>query len=62
MVGEVERSMTRINAALEDRQEYYQPIMIKLEGKLINQPVSILVDLDASLSYASPKVVEKCCL
>jgi len=34
--------------------------MIEMEGKLFNQTVSILVDSDASLSYANPKVVEKC--
>ena len=34
--------------------------MIELEGKLLPQAVSILVDLGASLSYVSPKVVENC--
>lgn len=56
------RSMPTTNAALEDQQEDYQPTMIELDGKLVNQPMSILLDPRASLSYASPKIIEKCCL
>ena len=59
-VGDVARNIPRINAALEDRQVDYHLTMIELEGKLLSQPVSILVDLGASLSYISPKVVENC--
>ena len=57
-MGDVARSIPRINAALEDRQANYQRTMIELEGKLLSQPVSILVDPGASLSYISPKLVE----
>ena len=35
-------------------------MMIELEGKLLSQPVYILVDPGASLSYVSPKVVNIC--
>lgn len=59
-MGNVSIEIPRINATLEDRQAYYQPTMIELEGKLLSQPVSILVDLGASLRYISPKVVECC--
>ena len=59
-MGDVARNIPRINAALEDRQADYRPTMIELEGKLLSQPVSILVDPGASLSYVSPKVVEIC--
>ena len=59
-MGDVARNIPRINAALEDWQADYQLTMIELEGKLISQPVSILVDLGASLSYVSPKIVEIC--
>ena len=34
--------------------------MIELEGKLLSQPVSILVDPGTSLSYVNPKLVEIC--
>ena len=54
------RSVHRINAALEDCQADFQPTMIELEGTLLTEPVSILVDPGASLSYISPKLVELC--
>ena len=60
IVGDVARNIPRINAALEDQQADYQPTMIELEGKLLSQSVSILVDPGASLSYVSPKIVEMC--
>lgn len=47
-----------INTASEDRQAYYQPTMIELEGKLLSQIVSILVDPGAILSYVNPIIVE----
>ena len=61
-VGDVARSIPRINAALEDRQADYQPTMIEFEGKIFDRTVSILVDPGATLSYVSPKVVESCSL
>jgi hypothetical protein len=36
--------MGRIYAALNDRQAEHQSNMIEVEGKIINQPVSILID------------------
>eukprot|EP00253_Pinus_taeda_P015939 PITA_15939 len=59
-VGEVGRSIPRINAALEDRQAEYQPTMVEFEGKISNLTISVLVDLGATLSYVSPKIVERC--
>eukprot|EP00253_Pinus_taeda_P010631 PITA_10631 len=59
-VGEVGRSVPRINAALEDRQAEYQPTMVEFEGKISNLPISILIDPGATLSYVNPKVVEHC--
>eukprot|EP00253_Pinus_taeda_P008538 PITA_08538 len=61
-VGEVGRSIPRINAALEDRQAVYQPTMVEFEGKISNLTISILIDPGATLSYVSPKVVEQCSL
>ena len=59
-VGDVARIIPRINASLEDHREYYQPTMIELEGKLLSQSISILVDLGAILSYVNPKIIEVC--
>eukprot|EP00253_Pinus_taeda_P018132 PITA_18132 len=59
-VGEVGRSVPRINAALEDRQAEYQPTMVEFEGKISNLTISVLIDPGATLSYVNPKVVERC--
>eukprot|EP00253_Pinus_taeda_P012331 PITA_12331 len=59
-VGDVGRSMPRINAALDDRQAEYQPTMVEFEGKILNLSISVLIDLGATLSYISPKIVEQC--
>eukprot|EP00253_Pinus_taeda_P022079 PITA_22079 len=59
-VGDVGRSMPRINAALDDRQGEYQPTMVEFEGKILNLSISVLIDPGATLSYISPKIVEQC--
>eukprot|EP00253_Pinus_taeda_P017798 PITA_17798 len=59
-VGDVARSIPRINAALEDRQAEYQPSMVEFEGNISNLSLAILIDPGATLSYVSPKIVEQC--
>ena len=59
-VGDIARTMPRINATLENRQVDYQTSMVEVEGKLNQIPISILIDPRASLSYISPDLVEKC--
>eukprot|EP00253_Pinus_taeda_P033189 PITA_33189 len=59
-VGDVARSVPRINAALEDRQAEYQPSMVEFEGKISNLSIAVLIDPGATLSYVSPKIVEHC--
>ena len=59
IVGELARTMPRINAALENRQADYQTSVVEVEGKLNQTPISILIDPGASLSYISPNLVEK---
>ena len=34
--------------------------MVEIEGMIQNNPVSILFDPDASLSYVSPSIAGKC--
>ena len=60
IVGDLARTIPRINAALENRQADYQNSMVEVEGKLNQIPISILIDPGASLSYISPDLVEKC--
>eukprot|EP00253_Pinus_taeda_P002643 PITA_02643 len=59
-VGKVGRSVPRINADLEDRKAEYQPTMVEFEGKISDLTISVLIDPGATLSYVSPKVVERC--
>ena len=59
-VGDLARTMHRINLALENRQEDYQTSMVEVEGMINQTPIAILIDPGASLSYISPKLVEKC--
>jgi len=59
-VGDMARSIPKINVALDDHQVEYQPTMIEFEGKMHNHDVSILIDPGMSLSYISPKIIEIC--
>jgi len=58
IVGEVARSIPRINLILDDNHAEYQTTMVELEGNISRHSVSILVYLGVSLSYISPKLVE----
>ena len=60
IVGDLARSMPRINAALENRQDEYQTSMVEVKGMINKTPVTILIDPGASLSYIAPQIVEKC--
>jgi hypothetical protein len=51
--------MGRIYATLYDRKADYQSNIIEVEGKIINQPVSILVDSRESQCYINPKIVDR---
>ena len=59
-IGDLARTMPRINATLENRQADYKTSMLEVEGKINQTPIAILIDPGASLSYISPKLVEKC--
>ena len=43
-VGELPRTMPRINAALENRQANYRTSMVEVEGMVNQTPVTILID------------------
>jgi hypothetical protein len=51
--------MGRIYAALDDRKIEYQSHMIEVEGKIINQHVSILIDSRKIHCYIDPKIVDR---
>ena len=58
-IKDVGKNMPKIYAYLENRQEDYQSHMIEVEGKIDNQPISILIDSGASHSYIDPNLVER---
>ena len=43
-VGDLVRTMPRINAALENQQADYQTSMVEVEGKINQAPIAILID------------------
>jgi hypothetical protein len=55
----IAEDMGRIYENLDDRQEEYQSNMIEVEGKIINQPTSILIDSGAIHCYIDPKIVDR---
>ena len=59
-MGDLARELPRINAALENRQVDHQTSMVEVEGMIKDKPISILIDLGASLSYVSPSIAENC--
>jgi hypothetical protein len=50
--------MSRIYAALDNKQAEFQSHMIEVEGMINNRPLIILIHLGASRSYVDPRVVE----
>ena len=54
------RSMTKISVVLDNRQADHQTSMVKIKGMIRSQPIFILIDLGASLSYISHRIVELC--
>jgi len=59
-MNDVARNIPRISAAIKDTHDEHQYTMFEIEGIILNQDVSILIDPGASLSYISPKMVEIC--
>jgi hypothetical protein len=55
MVNDVARIVPRIYASMENRQVDHQAYVVKLEGIISNQPISILIDHGSNLSYVSPQ-------
>jgi hypothetical protein len=52
------RSIPRIYAALDNKQDEFQSHMIEVEGMINNHAFNILIDSGAIHRYIDPKVVE----
>jgi predicted aspartyl protease len=57
-VGDMGRSLHRINAAIDGRQADHQSSVVEIEGKIHDTRISVLIDPGATLSYITPDVVE----
>ena len=58
-VGEIGKSFHRINATIEVCQADHQSTIVEIEGIIYNQNLSILIDPGATLSYITPKMMER---
>jgi hypothetical protein len=61
-VEDMVRETPRIYVALEDQEVDHQSTVIKVEGKIAKQSISILIDLGSNHSYVMSRIVEVCCL
>jgi hypothetical protein len=57
-VQDMGHRMSRIYAALDNKQVEFQSHMIEVEGMINNRPLIILIDSGAIHSYVDPRVVE----
>ena len=57
-MGQVARTIPRIYVSLEDRQEDHQSMVVEFEVKIVEQSVSVLIDLGSAHSYITPRIVE----
>jgi hypothetical protein len=57
-VEDMGKYVSRIYAALDNKQAEYQSHMIEVEGMINNQTLAILIDSRASHGYINPKMVE----
>ena len=58
MMDQVESTVPRIYAVLEDCQEHHQPMAVEVAGNIAKQSISILIDLGSTHSYITPRVVD----
>ena len=50
----------QVYATLDGQHKYHQATMLEIEGKILNNYISILIDPGACRSYVSPKIVDEC--
>ena len=60
IVVQVARVVPRIYTALEGHQADHQSTMVEAAGKIVEQSVSILIDLGSTHNYITPRVVDIC--
>jgi hypothetical protein len=58
IIGDIGKSIHRINTTLYGRKEHHQSTILEIAGKIHDIKVSILIDLGDSLSYVTPCLVD----
>jgi hypothetical protein len=58
-VEDMGMSISRIYATLDNKQVEYQSPMIEVEGKINNEPITILIDSRASHTYINANIAER---
>ena len=56
--GQVAWAITRIYAALEYHQVDHQSTVVEVVGNIVEQSISILIELGSTHSYITPRVVD----
>jgi hypothetical protein len=57
-VGDVGRSLQRINETIDDQKYVHKSLVVEIESKIHDTQISILIDPEKTLSYITLKVVE----
>jgi hypothetical protein len=57
-MGDMGKSLHRINATIDGRQDDHHSSVVEIEGKIHDTRISVLIDPGATLSYITPDVVE----
>jgi hypothetical protein len=57
-VEDMGRSVPRIYASMDNKQDEFQAHMVEVEGKINNQTIVILIHSGSSHSYLDPKMVK----
>lgn len=59
-IGDVRESDPCIYAALDNKQVDHQAFIIKMDGNICDQVISIFIDPRSNYSYVSPDLLDKC--
>ena len=62
IVGQEAGTIPKIFTVLEDHQEGRKSTVMEVEGKIVEQTVSIFIDPGSTHSYITPRLVDMCTL
>lgn len=59
-MGDMDRETPCICVVLEDQQETYQVVVVRVEGNISMQSISVLINPGSTHSYASVRIAKSC--